>query len=185
MRVYLFILIPVLWLFVCPSTAQAQDTAQENSSTRSIKDIYRYVKGKVHKQQYYLNEFKINSGKLLWANEQVFNSTHQYYYSFLGEATPILRMVNVISKVADKNYYVEFLYDNRGELIYCYEKQNDAENVSFGELHAYFEAGLCVNLLIDQVIIDAQDTRYNQKLTELLRAGSFYAERFQEDMQAF
>lgn len=185
MRIYTSILILSLGLFVCSENLRAQDTAQESSSTRSIKDIYRYVKGKVHKQQYYLNEFKINSGKLLWANDQAFNSTHQYYYSFLGEATPILRMVNVISKVADKNYYAEFLYGNKGELIYCYEKQNDSDNLSYGELHAYFEGGLCVNLLIDQSIIDAEDTRYNQKLKDLLNAGAFYAERFKEDMKEF
>jgi hypothetical protein len=183
MRKYISILILLLALFV--HSGQAQDVAQESSSTRSTKDIYRYVKGKVYKQQYYLNEFKINSGNLLWANNQVFNSTHQYYYSFLGEATPILRMVTVISKVADKNYYAEFLYGNQGDLIYCYEKQNDRDSFDFEELHAYFEAGLCVNLLIDQAIIDVKNTSYNEKLKTLQSVGSFYSERFQEDMKEF
>ncbi len=164
---------------------QAQELAKEHNTTRSIKDIYRYVKGKVFKQQYYLNEFKINSGNLLWANQQVFNSTHQYYYSFLGEATPILRMVTTISKIADKHYYAEFLYGNEGELLYCYEKQNDKDSNGFEELHAYFENGLCINLMIDQTIVDYNDTRFNAKLDALQAAGKFYGQRFLEDMKEF
>lgn len=183
-RIFLFLFVLCLY-FVANLQAQELELARENSATRSIKDIYRYVKGKVFKQQYYLNEFKINSGNLLWANQQVFNSTHQYYYSFLGEATPILRMVTTVSKVADKHYYAEFLYGNQGELIYCYEKQNDREQNAFEELHAYFENGLCINLMIDKTIVDYKDTGYNAKIEALQAAGKFYAQRFLEDMKEF
>ncbi|NJL14901.1 MAG: hypothetical protein HC913_19140 [Microscillaceae bacterium] len=52
-------------------------------------------------------------------------------------------------------------------------------------MHAYFEQGLCVNLMIDRNIIDAKDSRFNDKLGEIKNNADFYARRFQEDMRDF
>ncbi|NJL13178.1 MAG: hypothetical protein HC913_09385, partial [Microscillaceae bacterium] len=137
-------------------SSQGQTLAQGPSSTRYIRDIYEYVQEKIHKQQYYINEFKVNANNLPWANQETFHRSQQYHYSFVGDDTPILRMVTVITKMAEKNYYTEYLFDNDGQLIFCFDKQNDVGQYNFRELHAYFEQGLCVNLMIDRNIIDAK-----------------------------
>lgn len=163
----------------------AQDFVREPSTTRYIKDIYQYVQEKISRNQYYLNEFKMNTANLPWVNNKPFQSTQQYHYSFVGDNSAVLRLVIVITKVAEKNYYTEYLYENSGKLVFCFEKQNDTETHSYRELSAYFENNLCINLLIDKEIIDAKKGLGNHatKIKKLFESGKFYAERFQTDMQ--
>lgn len=161
-------------------------TAQESSlegSTRNIKDIYEYVLEQIRQNRYYLNEFKINSGNRTWANQKRFYINQQYYYSFIGDDTPVLRMVRVDRKNGEDNYYQEYLYDNLGKLIFCYERQNDRGQYNYRELAAYYEQDLCINLYLDQELIEASQTEHAPKTTLIAELGKFYAYRFQEDMQ--
>ncbi|NJO01167.1 MAG: hypothetical protein HC880_05220 [Bacteroidia bacterium] len=162
------------------STLNAQET---RSTTKSIKDIYEYVKYKINRNSYYLNEFKINVGGLLWTNEKLYQNSQQYYYSFVGDDTPVLRMVIVNTKIAQVNYYEEYLYHNDGSLIFCYKKQKDSETENARELKAYYEDNLCINLILNDEIIDAKDATYNDELDEIKDFGVFFAQRFIKDMK--
>ena len=178
-------LILILFIFFGITMAYSQEFVREPSKTRYIKDIYQYVQEKISRNQYYVNEFRMNVGNLLWSNSKAFQSTQQYHYSFVGDDSPVLRLVIVVSKVAGKNYYSEYLYDNNTKLVYAFEKQNDSETYSYREIHAYFEEDLCINLLVDKEIIDAKKGlgQHTLKVNSFQEIGKFYSERFKEDMQ--
>jgi hypothetical protein len=164
--------------------AQERGFVREPSTTRYIKDIYQYVQEKINRNQYYINEFKVNTHNLPWLELNKFQSTQQYYYSFVGDDTPVLRLVTLISKVNDKNYYTEYLYDNDGKLIFCYEKQNDHAAFPYREFRAYFENGLCINLLLDKEIIEAKNTSpYKTRLDSFQSRGRYFAQKFFVDMK--
>lgn len=182
------ILIPILLIFlgVLNSQFASGQTAKflwESSSTRYIKDIYEYVHDKIESNQYYLNEFKINSNNLPWINSRSYQNTQQYYYSFVGDATPVLRFVSCLTKIAEKNYYTEFLYDIDGNLVFYYEKQNDRQKYSYEEFRAFFENKKCINIVLNSTLIDETEiSKHNTKLETILQAGMLYSARFLKDM---
>ncbi len=176
----LFTLIFLLGLI--PISSKAQDSSLAHSETRNIRDLYDYVKYKIERNQYYLNEFKINSDDLLWSDGKPYQYILQYFYSFAGDNTPLLRLATVVKKDGPLNYYFEFLYNNKGELAYVFEKQNQAESFPYRELRAYFTDDLCINLYQGDELIDLEKTNF-PKIRELLEDGRYYARRFEKDMQ--
>lgn len=185
----------IFFLFFSESLVFAQNdtTSKDTSSvvlpvgrsiTRSIRDIYEYVSIKIQRNSYYLNEFIINSGTLSWINENNYKNVQRFYYSYIGDNTPVLRLVTVDLSQKEKKYYLEFLYNNRGELIFCREIQNDSQQYSYRQLEAFFDKGLCINLFLDKKLIDAEDAQYNTKLGLINEQGVFYANRFNEDMNS-
>lgn len=161
---------------------QAQDSTLALSETRNIRDLYDYVKYKIERNQYYLNEFKINSDDLLWSDGKPYQYLLQFFYSFAGDNSPLLRLATVVKKDGPINYYYEFLYDNKGELAYVFEKQNQADSFPYRELRAYYANAICINLYQGEEIIDLESTDF-PKIRELMEDGQYYARRFQKDMQ--
>jgi hypothetical protein len=181
-----FIKLLFISLIGLPHILGAQDKGfvREPSTTRYIKDIYQYVQEKINRNQYYINEFKVNTNNLPWLELSKYQSTQQYYYSFVGDDTPVLRLVTLVSRVNDKNYYTEYLYDNDGRLIFCYEKQNDQATFPYREFRAYFENGLCINLILDKEIIEAKNTSpYKTRLDSFQLSGKYFAQKFFADMK--
>ncbi|MCU0447194.1 MAG: hypothetical protein MUE85_20045 [Microscillaceae bacterium] len=183
---FIFLKIFILIFSLFPFVLLAQDSGfvREPSTTRYIKDIYQYVQDKINRNQYYINESRVNTTNLPWLELSKFQSTQQYFYSFVGDDTPVLRLVTIVAKVNDKNYYAEYLFDNDGKLIFCYEKQNDSATYPYREFRAYFENGLCINLLLDKEIIEAKNTSpYRTRLEVFQSTGKFYAQKFFADMK--
>lgn len=175
----------IITVFLPLSIFGQKITPPEGSSTRNIKDIYKYVQSKINRNQYYLNEYKTNSKSLPWVKGAKYQSTQQYYYSFVGDNTPVLRLVVVMSKVDDKNYYTEFLFDLDGNVSFCHEKQNDEGRYKYRNFEAYYENNLCINLFLDDEIINPEDTSHTTKLNLLMAQANFYARRFKEDMKQY
>jgi hypothetical protein len=174
----------LLLFFTLLNTAAQETFVREPSATRYIKDLYQYVREKINRNQYYVNEFKINSSNLKWADEQHFQTFTRHFYSFVGDDSPVLRLVMLTTKVGDKHYYSEFAYDNDGSLVYAYEKQNDTLTYAYREIHVYLDRDLCLNLILDQEVIDVKNTApYTDKIKILTNSGKYHAQRFAKDMQ--
>ena len=85
--------------------------AQKESKINYIADLYQYMRNKIERSEYYLNEYKVNSGSLEWSDLGNFIRTEKYYYSYTGDSKPALRLIKIITKVDDKRYYTEYMYD--------------------------------------------------------------------------
>ena len=180
----LILIIAVLLGMPKYTIAQKAEFIWESSATRSTKDLYEYVQQKIKSNQYYLNEFKINPSNIPWMNTKSYQNTQQYYYSFVGDATPILRFVSSYTKIAGKNYYSEYLYDIDGNLAFYFEKQNDRQKYPYEEFGAFFDNNKCVNIIINQELIDeTQIPNYTNKLENILGTASIHSSRFIKDMQ--
>lgn len=169
---------------ILPDKAKAQ-TEDEliSGKTRSIKDTYAYVQLKINRNQYYLNEYKVNSQNIRWKNDEIYQVTQQYYYSFKGKNIASLRLVKVLSRIGDKHYQQEYLYDLDGKLAFCYEKQNDENRYPYREFYAYFDQGKCINIKVDDEIIGVEGTPpYEAKMSEIRANADIYGQRFKEDM---
>jgi hypothetical protein len=174
----------IFFIFHCESLWAQKEYVREPSTTRYIKDIYQYVQEKIARNQYYINELKLNPSNLPWLASQNYQSTQQYFYSFVGDDSPSLRLVTIVSKINQINYYYEYLYDNDGKMVFCYEKQSDTKALPYRELKAYFHNNLCINLLLDQEIIEANKTApYKARLDAILNEGKLYFQKFLADMK--
>lgn len=176
----------IFWLFfLChtclPYLSEAQKIPREPSTTRHLKDSYLYIKDKAKKNQYYLNEFMVNSNALFWNDNVIRQKSYLYYYTFLGDNTPFLRLAVVIEKTNDTEIRTEFMYDQDGNLGYCIEKQND-KNLAYREFHVFYEKELCINLMLDKDIIDPKDTPPHQsKIDNLKKVGKVVFKKFSQD----
>lgn len=163
---------------VFPILLYAQKSINESNSTRSIRDLYEYVQDKISRNQYYVNEYKINSSNLKWVDTEDFQLTQSYYYSYSGDDQAALRYIVVESRKKKVSYLREFLYDMEGKLVLALEKQNDNGQLPYREITSFYEKGLCINLIVDKNLIDSKEKGYDNKLKELLELGTYYAEKF-------
>jgi hypothetical protein len=126
----------------------------------------------------------VNSAQIPWADAKPYHNVYRYYYSFVGDNSPSLRLITRLTKTAEINYYVEFLYDTDGKMIYFYEKQNDQSKFTYREFKAFFEKDLCVNIMVDKEVIDIKDQQYNPKVNGIKILGGQLVQRFMNDMQS-
>ena len=161
----------------------AQELVREPSSTRYIKDFYEYVSGNIKRNQYYVNEIRLNSNRLLWSDNKIFHIIEKFHYSYGGDHVPSLRMITLSETDNKINYYYEFLYDTDGKLIYCFEKQNDTNTFTYREFKVYYEKSLCINLVLDKEIIDSNDISHNDKINRIYEEGTIMSIKFKEVME--
>lgn len=183
-RLGFFFLILFSETLLCAQDTTVVEPPVGRSITRSIRDIHEYVSTKIQRNSYYLNEFIINSGTLTWVNDKNYKNIQRFYYSYVANNDPVLRLVTVDLSQKEIKYYVEFLYNNRGDLIFCREFQNDRAKYPYRKLEAFFDKQICINLFLDEKLIDAEQVEYASKIKLIYKQGVFYGKRFLEDMNS-
>jgi hypothetical protein len=160
---------------------KTQRPVREPSTTRYLKDLYQYVKDKARRNQYYMNEFSVNTHSLAWKDNKVKHKAYIFYYSFSGDNKPLLRLAVFIHKQDKIDTRYEFMYDNDGNVAFCLEKQNN-ETFPYRECQVFYEKGLCINLILDKEVIDQKATEpYQEKIDRFKSIGnSVYAQFFQD-----
>lgn len=148
------------------------------SITRNIEDMYRYVSEKVKQNQYYVNEWSYNHFRQPNSDKTIKYGTECYYYSFLGENEPILRLITVQILREQVLYYYEFLFTQEGHLCLVLERQKDEKNISYRNMKIFFDKRKCINLFLDKDIIPHTNTGYNEKVGILQKLGEEYYQKF-------
>ncbi len=174
-----------LLLLYLPTLLQAQTPKpkipREPSTTRYLKDMYLYVKDKARKNQYYINEFSVNTHALLWKDNSTSQKSYIFYYSFLGDDTPLLRLAVLTEKQGDTEIRTEFLYDQDGNMGLCFEKQN-LEKLAYREMTVFYEKDLCINLILDKEVIDPRNSKPHQaKVEKFKKLAKEVYQKFTQD----
>lgn len=177
-------LLCVSLLLVWAMIGYAQETkrpVREPSTTRYLKDLYQYVKDKARRNQYYMNEFSVNTHSLAWKDNKVKHKAYIFYYSFSGDNKPLLRLAVLVQKQDKTETRYEFMYDNEGNVAFCFEKQND-DAFPYRECQVFYEKGLCINLILDKEVIDQKATEpYQDKINHFKTIGKEVYNKFFQD----
>jgi hypothetical protein len=173
------------WTFFAVYAQGTKRPTREPSTTRYLKDLYQYVKDKVRRNQYYMNEYVINAQSLPWKDKTMKHQSFLFYYSYSGDKKPILRLAVCVQKQDKIEKRTEFMFDQDGNVSYCYEKQNDT-NLAYRELQIFYEKGLCINLMVDKEILDIKDSApYQTQIDNYKEVGkTTYSKFFQDQLLA-
>lgn len=137
-------------VFVIQHTSYAQ-----KKKVRYVQDLYFYVKNKIAKEQYYINEYELNSTGKKLPQKGEYKRLERYFYSFSGKSQPKIRMITIRSQKGETLDYEEFLYDLDGQLIFYYEKRNDKKNI-YQDISIYFNKGIAVHIIKDKKVLKAE-----------------------------
>lgn len=160
------------------STTFAQNptqTARENY----VKDLYQYYQSRIKRGKYYLNEYKINANSLQWQNKSNLQKTEKYFYSYTGDAKPILRLISVIIESGSKKLEKKFVFDQNEKMVLCIEEQNQEDKYPYRQLKAYFsEKEELVMIRHDRTYIPYTSLDQNPRLIELQKESKKLVEKF-------
>ncbi len=140
----------------------------QNKRVRYIQDLYYYVQNKISKEQYYLNEYRLNSTGKKLPQKGEYKKLERYFYSFSGKSQPTIRTINIKSEDGTQTQYQEFLYDLDGQLIFYYENQNDPQK-KYRDLSVYFHKGEVIHIIQDKTCGSKHFGRFTQKSLEKRR----------------
>jgi hypothetical protein len=95
-----------------------------------------------------MNELVINKRGHQWRAAGQFRETYKFFYKTWGESMypEALVMVTVDRKVSDRSYTEEYLYDEKGALLFYFQKaENDTEVPA--ERSVYFNLGKAIRIV--------------------------------------
>ncbi len=166
----LALVIFVFLLVVGVSPAQVVDKTVEN-----IRRIYTDVSEKAKAAEtddkkgeiddLVMNELTINKRNHQWRAVGIYVLTFKFFYRNIDESVyppeivenhlypDQLAKVAVEKRISGRNYLEEFIYDNRGALIFYFQKAENDDQVPL-ERRIYFSAGKPVRIIEDGNIRD-------------------------------
>jgi hypothetical protein len=143
----------VLLLTVPVISAQATDKTVER-----IRAFYNEVSGKAKAAEteddqgefgdLIMNELVINKRGHQWRAVGRFRETYKFFYKTWGETMypETLVLVTVERKVSDRSYAEEYLYNEKGALLFYFQKaENDTEVP--GKRSVYFNLGKVIRIV--------------------------------------
>jgi hypothetical protein len=98
-----------------------------------------------------MNELVINKRGHQWRAVGRFRETYKFFYKTWGESMypETLVMVTEDRKVSDRSYTDEYLYDEKGALLFYFQKaKNDTEVPA--ERTVYFNLGKAIRIVADE-----------------------------------
>lgn len=124
--------------FCIPHLLQAQTPIARQVA--GIHKIYQTVRSSISRQTFHHNQFTFNVKRHNLHQSGYRHYSQKLYYSVQGSQVH-LRLALVKSERANIDYQKEFLFNEKGELIYFHEKQNDEQKHPYREVKVYFEQG--------------------------------------------
>jgi len=95
-----------------------------------------------------MNELVINKRGHQWRAVGIFKETYKFFYKTWGESMypETLVLVTVERKVSDRSYTEEYLYNEKGALLFYFQKaENDTEVPA--ERSVYFNLGKAIRIV--------------------------------------
>jgi hypothetical protein len=98
-----------------------------------------------------MNELVINKRGHQWRAVGNFRETYKFFYKTWGESMypETLVMVGVERKVSDRSYTEEYLYDEKGALLFYFQKAENDDQVP-AERSVYFNLGKAIRIVEDE-----------------------------------
>lgn len=126
-----------------------------------------------------MNELVINKRGHQWRAVGQFRETYKFFYKTTGESMypETLVFVSVDKKVSDRAYTEEYLYNEKGALLFYFQKAENDEAVP-GERRVYFNLGKAIRIVEDEKKRDrltAKDAAVVREIvTESTKIGSLF-----------
>ena len=97
-----------------------------------------------------MNELVINKRNHQWRVVGIYDGSYKFFYKTIGEDLypETLVMVKVGKRVSARTYSQEFLFDERGLLIFYFQKAENDEQVP-KERRIYFDAAKAIRIIDD------------------------------------
>ncbi|OJJ23681.1 hypothetical protein BKI52_04830 [marine bacterium AO1-C] len=157
----------------------------QNKRVRYIQDLYFYVKNKIAKEQYYLNEYQLNSTGKKLPQKGEYKRLERFFYSFSGKSQPTIRTITIKTEEGSKKQYEEFLYDLDGQLIFYYESQNNPEK-KYRELSIYFHKGEVIHIIQNKTPVKPEEASVSETVLKAAwKKGERYHKKFDEQIKAY
>lgn len=182
-------LILILLLMIGSGCSSA--VAQDGPEVKKIRAAYGEVNNAIAKCGegdeenlcgYYLNTMNVNRNGGPWAAVGIYQSTQDFWYQFAdGEEGQEmhLRKVNVKTLRSSRAENEEFLFDEKGQLMFYYFKMTNGE-VLGQELRFYFDKGKLVDYKEKVVEDEKEYQRYTKAdFAAVLKDAKRYATLFE------
>ena len=164
-------------------------SAQQNveSDIKVIRDLYQQEQENINRQSKggaTKNQLQVTTQKS-WLNRGNQIDTYNFYFhekpGTLGEDDNVLyglSFVKVKNSGAARNSDEEYLFNNKGELIFYFIKFKEALNDNEIEIRLYYKNGKTIRNLIKQT------EKKNKKVTELDEINVLYAPEVEHPLKA-
>ncbi len=96
-----------------PSAGGAADAQVESINRLNNKVNERLAKGEL-----YNHRINLNSSQGVWPGLSSYTETVNYYFTIDGPKVSLKKVI-VLSKIADRQSYTDFLFDAKGNVSYC------------------------------------------------------------------
>lgn len=98
-----------------------------------------------------MNELVINKRGHQWRAVGQFRETYKFFYKTTGESMypETLVMVAVERKVSDRSYTEEYLYNEKGMLVFYFQKAENDDQVP-AERRVYFNLGKAIRIVEEE-----------------------------------
>lgn len=151
----------------------------------SIAKEYQIAMDNIERQEYHLNEFKINANRFNIHHDSYFQYFERYFYTFdrreESKNQPILKVVILKTERKGIQYHKEFVYDNEGNFIFYLEQQREAMKKTYSKISAYFDTdGKILKWLENDE--DKSEERSN-KGKQIVKTAKDYLDKFQKHME--
>jgi len=175
----------ILGLIVGLNLCNLTSVLAQNKRVRYIQDLYYYVQNKISKEQYYLNEYQLNSTGKKLPTKGDYKRLERYFYSFSGKSQPTIRTITIKTEDGTQTQYEEFLYDLDGQLIFYYENQNDPKK-KYRKLSVYFQKGEVIHIIQNKTPVKLSEASVSEVLLkDAWKKGERYHKKFDEQIKAY
>lgn len=168
--------------------------AQSDSSTVSIIDkTYSEVSAKAkvaetddEQGQYgelFVNQISINSRDHQWRAVGVYQPVYKFFYRSGEEDLypETLVMISAGRKVSDRSYSEDYLFNEKGALVYYFQKAENDEQMP-AERRIYFSAGKAIRVIEDGKTRDRMTAKDLKLTAETARAAAKLKDLFVRSM---
>lgn len=169
----LLILIFILFL---NTLVKAQRT---NSEVKNTWLFYNEVQDKIKKGEYFVDKFSMNTLKSNWNKDFLIRKKETYFYDVnQGDSISLNYLTLAIDSIST-HYQIEFLFNAKGELIYCVERQ-DNPKYHYRHLSIFLQNDKVSQLREGNVIIKSSLMLYQQRIAFLKASGKYYYQKFKD-----
>jgi hypothetical protein len=145
----------------------------------AIRTLYRQVNEQIVASEketpyssIFCDELVLNKNENTWPVVGIFTSVIKAHYTFSheeGEPYPnrLLR-ISVSTKRSNRKEYAEYLFNPAGQLVFCFEKNDEDPAV---ELRYYFANGLAIRITRDQKSIPVSAAPEMNAAREVIKEG--------------
>ena len=165
--------------------ANSRSGIAQNKRVRYIQDLYYYIQNKISKEEYYLNEYQLNSTGKTLPQKGNYKRLERYFYSFSGKSQPTIRTITIKTEEKGRTRYEEFLYDLDGQLIFYYENQNNPKK-KYRDLSIYYQKGQVIHLIKDKKPVAGEEIVQSEPmLKNPWKKGENYHKKFDKQIKAY